>query len=219
LAPKSDPDPIGFLQEDSSLSLESSTVISTRGLFGGYNSQALGLAFGSVRGSWSNEMAQTPPPSLLPRHSSSVLSDDFNMDSPSASTSSAPKDVNTNGSGGSRAGTPIPPTAADGIKKSNKRRRDDDLDAHSIKRRAVSPGMSVQNSPILSQSPSQRDGGVWNTRGPSREGSVSGHAAGERSNSGGSLANLQMTPSLGPKRIGLQGMTDTNDGLMKMSIE
>ena len=30
---------------------------------------------------------------------------------------------------------------------------------------------------------------------------------------------MSMTPTLGPKRVGLQGMTDTSDGLMKMSIE
>jgi hypothetical protein len=114
----------------------------------------------------------------------------------------------------SRASTPqsmFPPTAAEGLKKSNKRRRDDDLDEHSLKRRAVSPGLSVHNSPVISQSPVQRDGGQGNTG--NRSG---GHSTGERSNSGGST---NMTPTLGPKRVGLQGMTDTNDGLMKMSIE
>jgi hypothetical protein len=30
---------------------------------------------------------------------------------------------------------------------------------------------------------------------------------------------MSMTPTLGPKRVGLQGMTDTSDGFMKMSIE
>jgi hypothetical protein len=114
--------------------------------------------------------------------------------------------------------------AVDGLKKSNKRRRDDDLDGNSLKRRAVSPGVSVQNSPVLSQSPAQRGDSVWGTVPKAdirRESSVSGiggHAAGERSNSGGSLLG-GMTPSLGPKRVGLQGMVDTSDGLMKMSIE
>jgi hypothetical protein len=112
-----------------------------------------------------------------------------------------------------------PPSAADGLKKSNKRRRDDDLDVNSLKRRAVSPGLSVQNSPVLSQSPAQRDGSLWGTASKaSREYSAATgtHASSERSGSGGSVS---MTPSLGPKRIGLQGMTDTSDGLMKMSIE
>ena len=85
----------------------------------------------------------------------------------------------------------------------------------SLKRRAVSPGLSVHNSPVISQSPSQRD--LWGTAAKaSRETSISGQSNGERSNSGGSMS---MTPTLGPKRVGLQGMTDTSDGLMKMSIE
>jgi hypothetical protein len=50
-----------------------------------------------------------------------------------------------------------PPTVADMLRRTTKRRRDDDLDALSLKRRAVSPGVSVTNSPVLSQqSPSQR---------------------------------------------------------------
>ena len=42
-----------------------------------------------------------------------------------------------------------------------KRERDDDFDPLSFKRRAVSPGVSVQNSPVLSESPIQRDSGWW----------------------------------------------------------
>ena len=43
-----------------------------------------------------------------------------------------------------------------------KRRREDDFDIATIKRRAVSPGMSTQNSPVLTNSPSQRDTlGAW----------------------------------------------------------
>ena len=146
----------------------------------------------------------------FPRAESSAMSEDMSMDSPL---------MGANG-GASRASTPgpmQPPTAAEALKKSNKRRRDDDFDEASIKRRAVSPGVSVQNSPVISQSPAQRDGSLWGTTTKSgRETSISGHSHGERSNSGGSMS---MTPTLGPKRIGLQGMTDTSDGLMKMSIE
>lgn len=149
------------------------------------------------------------------------------MDSPTVSSTStslantaAMSEGNNHSGYISRSSTPqplVPLTAADGLKKSSKRRRDDDLDGHSIKRRAVSPGVSVHNSPVLSQSPAQRDGSLWGTTAKAnREPTASGHAAGERSNSGGSMS---MTPSLGPKRIGLQGMTDTNDGFMKMSIE
>jgi D-3-phosphoglycerate dehydrogenase len=56
---------------------------------------------------------------------------------------------------------PGPPTAAEITRRINsKRRRDDDLDPVSIKRRAVSPGMSVHNSPVM-QSPLQRDMAPW----------------------------------------------------------
>lgn len=85
-----------------------------------------------------------------------------------------------------------------------------------MKRRAVSPGVSVQNSPIISQSPAQRDTGSWGNAKNGRETSISGQSNGERSNSGGSMS---MTPTLGPKRVGLMGMENANDGLMKMSIE
>lgn len=84
----------------------------------------------------------------------------------------------------------------------HKRRRDDDLDPTSFKRRAVSPGMSVHNSPVL-QSPMQRDTAPWGTRPTSN---------GEPGNGKSGLGN-------GGRRVGLQGMVDTNDGLMKMSIE
>lgn len=172
------------------------------------------------RGSWNPQdiQSQTPPPPAFARASSSAISEDVNMDSPSNSlptNTAAAHDQSTNAPWFTRAATPqpiAPITAVEGLKKSNKRRRDDDLDVNSIKRRAVSPGVSVQNSPILSQSPSQRDSGWWgNAPKTSREGSNGGHA--ERS------ASVSTTPSLGPKRIGLQGMTDTSDGFMKMSIE
>jgi len=59
--------------------------------------------------------------------------------------------------------------------------------------------MSVHNSPIM-QSPMQRD--PWGN--PTRPAS---NGDGKNGN-GGPM-----------KRIGFQGMVDTNDGLMKMSIE
>ncbi|KAH7119791.1 hypothetical protein B0J11DRAFT_70419 [Dendryphion nanum] len=205
---------------ESSMSLDSST---TKGLFAAFNVGVVRNSNG--RGYWNQDNpAHTPPPSF-PRAGSSAVSEDISMDSPSTSTSLPSSHARAasehNNQWISRSSTPQPTgpiSAADGLKKSNKRRRDDDLDGTSIKRRAVSPGLSVQNSPVLSQSPAQKDGSLWGTVAKaSRENSTTGgHAAGERSNSGG---NLVMTPSLGPKRVGLQSLTDTNDGLMKMSIE
>ena len=96
--------------------------------------------------------------------------------------------------------------------------RDDDFDESSLKRRAVSPGVSVHNSPIISQSPAQRDGSLWGTATKANRETPNGGSNNERTSSAGS-ASMSMTPTLGPKRIGLQGMTDTYDGLMNMSIE
>ena len=193
--------------DESSMSLDNAT---TKGLFGVFGSLHSTGRSSTSNGFWNQRAAHTPPPPSFPRGESSAMSEDMSMDSPL---------MGANG-GASRASTPgpmQPPTAAEALKKSNKRRRDDDFDEASIKRRAVSPGVSVQNSPVISQSPAQRDGSLWGTTTKSgRETSISGHSHGERSNSGGSMS---MTPTLGPKRIGLQGMTDTSDGLMKMSIE
>lgn len=207
-----------------------------KGLFGAFSRQALRNSLSGGKDFWNNfdKEIRTPPPPFFPRGSSSVMSDDVIMDSPTTSSSTPSTSIfATTGlpnnesqkeasNGLSRSSTPQPPgppSAAEGIRKANKRRRDDDLDGMSMKRRAVSPGVSVQNSPILSQSPGQR-GDLWGQPGAklSRETS-GGHAAGERANSSGSVGAVM--PTIGPlgKRIGMQGMTDTNDGLMKMSIE
>ncbi|PGH15036.1 hypothetical protein AJ79_02718 [Helicocarpus griseus UAMH5409] len=95
---------------------------------------------------------------------------------------------------------------AEASRKSNKRRRDEMLDPNAFKRRAVSPGMSVQNSPVAFQSktatstPTSGKGGRGSESG-SGSGSISGHMSGTM------------------KRVGLQGMNETNDGLMNMSID
>lgn len=146
-----------------------------------------------------------PPPQAYAHGSGSGISEDPILDSASASTVSL---FATNShtpdqpSSPARSSTPqaqIGPTTAEITRKvNNKRRRDDDFDPTSFKRRAVSPGMSVHNSPIM-QSPMQRDVQPWGSRPPSN---------GDKT-----------APNGGLKRIGLQGMVDTNDGLMKMSIE
>lgn len=150
-----------------------------------------------------------PPPQFLPRASSSGNSEDMSLESPNLSTIPLfPTTSNTSDrapSSPSRSSTPQPagmgPTTAEITRKiNNKRRRDDEFDPTSFKRRAVSPGMSVHNSPIM-QSPMQRDNAPWGSRPPSN-----GEA-------GKPIVNG------GPKRVGFQGMVDTNDSLMKMSIE
>ena len=197
----------------------------------------------SESGQSSNGM-RTPPNFGLPRGSSSAMSiDDMSMDSPSSKSESQPKqgptpfalpppgNVPTTSSSSSTtlASTSFPgatngvPTAAEITRRiNNKRRRDDDLDPMSFKRRAVSPGMG---SPIM-QSPMQRDLAPWGP-GSSKPASVNGDGVRQQTDLhngtivvGGATTPVHGRPSFSTgKRIGLQGMVDTNDGITRLSIE
>ncbi|KAH8775419.1 hypothetical protein F5883DRAFT_488781 [Diaporthe sp. PMI_573] len=164
----------------------------------------------------------TPPPPGPPRGSSSGMSlDDMNMDSPFAN--SGPGGSNGGFIGSSSMPTteqPLPPSVADVTRRLTKRRRDDDLDPVSFKRRAVSPGMSVQGSPIM-QSPMQH--APWGSRPGSNGGDRGGRNDTPNSETSGS-GNGNGNGGSGDKarakgRIGLQGMVDTNDGITRLSIE
>ena len=156
---------------------------------------------------------RTPPPTLLPRESSSALSDETSdTQGSSMLTSDHPALRNFNRSR-SRSTTPLAnynaPTAGDVARRvNNKRRRDDDFDPSFTKRRAVSPGMSVQSSPVLPQSPVMTNDKGWGKPPPAKNNNNGG---GERSNSGGSISGM--------KKVGLQGMVETNEGIMSMSID
>ncbi|OTA05088.1 hypothetical protein A9Z42_0057140 [Trichoderma parareesei] len=154
--------------------------------------------------------ARTPPPasSLLPRGSSSGMSEDTNMDSPSQSAAAF-----YNGQ--------LPSAAEITRRINNKRRRDDDFDPTSFKRRAVSPSISAHNSPIV-QSPMQRDVMPWGSRPGSTGGDRGSSGQSDSGSMGGTPANppVGSTGQVGRKgRVGMQGMVDTNDGIMRMSIE
>jgi len=151
-----------------------------------------------------DERTRTPPPPLFPRYSSS-MSEDLGMDTPASSLPSAVPVFAQ-----SRSSTPQPSMAAELSRKTlGKRRRDDDFDQDLFKRRAVSPGLSVQGSPILPPSPMHRDGGWWQAK-ANRENSLGNDKAGNGSSSGISVVG---------KRVGMQGMNDTNDGISSMSID
>lgn len=177
----------------------------------------------------------TPPPPAAPRGSSSGPSmDDINMDSPSLNAGPTGNNgfifpmTNTSSSGGetpqqsgSSSMPPLssdhpPPSAAEITRRFNmgKRRRDDDLDPVSFKRRAVSPGMSVHNSPIM-QSPMQH--APWGPR-PGSNGSADKGAGGGGSGNGTPSDSGDKRPSM-KGRVGFQGMVDTNDGITRLSIE
>ncbi|KAI4122063.1 MAG: hypothetical protein LQ338_006020 [Usnochroma carphineum] len=175
-------------------------------------------------GFWHNfdERIRTPPP-MFPRENSSAMSDDVTMDIAQSSIMSGTPQQNTNrvpSRSQSRSSTPqLPPNPSDNLRKGNKRMRDDDLDPSFFKRRAVSPGMSLQNSPILPQSPLQRDGGWWWMQSKYGRETPASQTVGDRISSGGSASSGSGAPPPSMKRVGLQGMSDTNDGLMNMSIE
>jgi hypothetical protein len=115
----------------------------------------------------------------------------------------------------SSGGMGMPPSAAEITRRINsKRRRDDDFDPVSFKRRAVSPGMSVHNSPIM-QSPLQRDVAPWG----SRPGSVGGDTTGKSGAPSESGSQGSRAAGAAKGRVGFQGMIDTNDGITKLSIE
>jgi len=187
----------------------------------------------------------TPPPPTfyLPRGPAGGIGplDDMAMDSPSAAYASQslvpaggvfPMTTTTTSSSG--GGTPAaasastgPPSAAEITRRINsKRRRDDDFDPVSFKRRAVSPGMSVHNSPIM-QSPLQRDMAPWGSRpgsnGGDRAGGGGSGGSGAPSESGGQSqgppGSSQGRVNGGKGRIGFQGMVDTHDGITRLSIE
>jgi hypothetical protein len=143
---------------------------------------------------------RTPPPPARMSTQSSALGEDIAMETPQS--------ITTRGLG-QRSPTPQvanPPMATE---LRRKRRRDDDLDPESFKRRAVSPGMSVQSSPILTHSPIVKDGNASVVPPKSTAPLFSGEQTGSSNN----------CHSSGMKRVGLQGMNETNDGLMNMSIE
>ncbi len=210
--------------EQMNISCESSAKACERRLSNNFTRQAIKNSGGVDFWNTFDERVRTPPPPLFPRESSSGMSEDnMHVDTPQSSIMSfcsRADPLKSQHSSRSRSQTPQPPSmpsAAEISWKVGKRRRDDDFDAYSIKRRAVSPGLSLQSSPVLPQSPAQRDNGWWGLPPkPNRE-VPTGTVTGERANSNGSVSSSN-GHSL-PKRVGFQGMNDTNDGLMNMSIE
>ena len=279
-------------QEDFGKDLESEDSGSMNGKIG------LGMNFATHADRNSGGMAywnrfdpsqnRTPPPPSFARHASSGLMSDINMDSetssntplwrrPRARSSASDASEALGLSSLTTATTGTGATGAAGVMNDDmhlnrfKRRRDDDFDIGTIKRRAVSPGMSAQNSPVLTHSPTSKEiSGNSSSAGwgqPPERKSVNGQPssqekrdsisqptsaglepspssqlppplslASSRHGSGGSTVSMAsisgtVTPTAGAangapgssggqgKKLGLQGMVDTNDGLMKMSIE
>jgi len=228
-----------------------SSSSSGKGLMSTFGRQATKNSAGREFWNRFDKEFRTPPPPAFPTRGS-----DVSMGSP-LDTNVRSESVVSTQEGGVADDTPLPTVGASAgtgpLKKFGKRAREDDFDISSIKRRAVSPSLSVQNSPVVQQSPrrdrlssSDRDGELRDKEKPMDWGqppkigremslaltSTTSAIEPVRSNSGGSPSsmpssapangNVGMTASpatAAPKRVGLQGMTDTNDGFMKMSID
>ncbi|RDW78592.1 uncharacterized protein DSM5745_05444 [Aspergillus mulundensis] len=165
-----------------------------------------------------DERYRTPPPPLRQHAASSVSEEDIAMDmTPSTAFGSHSNEFAKPGERpASRASTPLHPAQAGVISElRRKRRREDDFDPNLLKRRAVSPSMSAQSSPIMPNSPAITDNGpnIW---GPPK--SNIGPLFNDRPETG--ARTIPSAPHTGTfKRVGMQGMNETNDGLMNMSIE
>ncbi|KAJ5645892.1 hypothetical protein N7490_002264 [Penicillium lividum] len=155
-----------------------------------------------------DERYRTPPPSLR-QTASSVADDDIMMDmTPSTTIGSTTADSKSR----SRSSTPYASGMTVVGEMRRKRRREDDFDPNLFKRRAVSPSVSAQSSPVLNHSSVVDNGpNIW---GPP---SKLGPPFSER---GSTETGNRTTPHTGTtKRVGLQGMTEASDGFMNMSIE
>ncbi|KAH1364660.1 hypothetical protein KXW40_008973 [Aspergillus fumigatus] len=167
-----------------------------------------------------DERYRTPPPSMRSLGPSAMSEDDIAMDITPSTTlgSSTAEFAKPYDRPGSSSSTPHASfTAMTEINR--KRRREDDFDPNLFKRRAVSPSMSVQSSPVMPNSPAVKDTGhnIWGPPPKSNLGSLFP----ERPNGEHPARNTSNTSHSGQplKRVGLQGMTEANDGFMNMSIE
>lgn len=154
---------------------------------------------------------RTPPP--LRQTASSGADDDVSMDLTPSTTIGSTADSKTQSC--SRSSTPHPPGMGAIGEIRRKRRREDDFDPNLFKRRAVSPSVSAQSSPVLNNSSTVIDNGpnIW---GPP---SKLGPPFSERPSTSSENGNRSTPHSSGAKRVGLQGMTEASDGFMNMSIE
>ncbi|KAJ5780102.1 hypothetical protein N7457_005262 [Penicillium paradoxum] len=155
---------------------------------------------------------RTPPPARQ-GGPSSVADDEMCMDmTPSTTIGSITADSFKPRSRSSTPHAPVMPSIGEICRK---RRRDDDFDPNLFKRRAVSPSVSAQSSPVMTHSNNVNDMGpnIW---GPPPKPGL-GAPFSERLSA---ESVSRTTPHAGGmKRVGLQGMTEASDGFMNMSID
>lgn len=146
---------------------------------------------------------RTPPPARM-------ADDDISMDiTPSTTIGSVTAEMFKPRS---RSSTPHPPSIGEICRK---RRRDDEFDPNLFKRRAVSPSVSAQSSPVMTHTHNVNNEMGPNIWGPPPKPGL-GAPFSERSSTD---SGPRTTPHGGTKRVGLQGMTEASDGFMNMSID
>lgn len=153
---------------------------------------------------------RTPPPAR--QAASSAPDDDILMDMTPSHIGSNTADSKSR----SRSSTPHAGMSVVN-EMCRKRRREDDFDPNLFKRRAVSPSVSAQSSPVLTHTSTIIDNGpnIWGP--PSKLGPP---FAERPTTESGNRTTPHNGPHAGtPKRVGLQGMTEASDGFMNMSIE
>lgn len=155
---------------------------------------------------------RTPPP-IRQGGPSSVADEDMFMDlTPSTTIGSVTAESLKQRS---RSSTPHAPGMPNIGEICRKRRRDDDFDPNLFKRRAVSPSVSVQSSPVMTHSHNFNDMGP-NLWGPPPKPGLGAPFSERLSSESG---NRTISHAGGVKRVGLQGMTEASDGFMNMSID
>ncbi|OJD24028.1 hypothetical protein ACJ73_04614 [Blastomyces percursus] len=173
---------------------------------------------------------QTPPPSTNQPigSSNSTTTSDGMMNTPPSAFLIAPGQHATSTINSisllSKAAGPSR-VEAEASRKNNKRRRDEMIDMNSFKRRAVSPGMCLQNSPVgVSQPSSSGSSASYFSKDIPHRLESGGQAQLPQQQSKNSVTSTPGKTGRGGeggtmKRVGMQGMNETNDGLMNMSID
>ncbi|KAL4882549.1 hypothetical protein BJY04DRAFT_206823 [Aspergillus karnatakaensis] len=173
-----------------------------------------------------DERYRTPPPPLRQHAASSVSEEDMAMAmdmTPSTTFGSSTFEfAKPSERPVSRSSTPLPsqPGVISELRK--KRRREDDFDPNLFKRRAVSPSMSAQSSPVMPNSPAVLDSGpnIWGPPPKTTIGPLFNDRSEPATRNAPNAPNAPTTPHTGTlKRVGMQGMNEANDGFMNMSIE
>ncbi|EER41532.1 conserved hypothetical protein [Histoplasma capsulatum H143] len=224
------------LDSSDSINPNDARDIATTGLTGEGSSSSIFTSHpssGIGRLSAFNNRYQTPPPPTAQPtgpFTSTSTSDTTMQTPPSASPGILATQHTSNNAPQPSAAAGPSRIEAEASRTNKKRRHDEMIDMNAFKRRAVSPGMYVQNCPVAASQPSSSGSSAsYLSKKLNKE--LSSRAEGDAQTQLQSKNPLTSTstPTTGKtvrvtegstmKRVGMQGMKETNDGLMNMSID